>query len=389
MREGLRTVPRVLVVDDELPNRELLEALLLPEGYEVVQAASGVEALGIVAVRRPDLVLLDVRMPEMDGIEACRRIREDLRMVFLPIVFVTAVGDRELRIRGIEAGADDFLTKPVDELELLVRVRNLLKLKRYHDQREHQRRIVEQDLESMRAQLVRIERLATLGTLASGVGHELNNIATVLESVLLMMIGRGSSEMPVARYVEELERVRDHISTHAAHLLELGRPGPDHTEMLDLRYVLESTLSLLRLAGKTKHLHVQCTVPDEPVLVTVNRTRIEQVLINLVANAADALDEVVGRERRIVVTLRSDPSSGRARCTVEDNGCGIPVEKLDAIFEPYFTTKAHGRGTGLGLPVVKHIVEGYGGTLSVETHPGQGATFRFDLPLVAQAVGAA
>lgn len=389
MKEMLRTVPRVLVVDDETMNRELLEALLIPEGCEVLQAASGPEALSIVASRRPDLVLLDLRMPGMDGIETCRRIREELRVVLLPIVFVTAAGDRDLRIRGIEAGADDFLTKPVDEVELIVRMRNLLRLKRYHDQREHQRRLIEDDLASMRAQLVRIERLATLGTLASGVGHELNNVATVLESVLLMMGARGATAATSSRYVDELERVRDHIATHATHLLALGRPGPDHAELLDLRVVVEGTLSMLRLSGKIKHIDVRCAVPDDPVYVTVNRTRIEQVLINLIANAADALDEVRGRERSIVVTLEADPVTGRAFCAVEDTGCGIPLDKIEAIFEPYFTTKSPDRGTGLGLPVVKHIVETFGGTLAVDSRPGEGTCFRFDLPAVVEAVGAA
>ncbi|MFT5432627.1 MAG: DNA-binding response OmpR family regulator, partial [Myxococcota bacterium] len=124
---------RILVVDDERKNRQLLWAILVPEGYEVIQAAGGEEALDILRTRQIDLVLLDVMMPDLDGIETCRKIRGELGMITLPVVFVTALSDRLSRLRGQSAGGDDSLSKPVDEVELLVRVRNLMQAKAYHD----------------------------------------------------------------------------------------------------------------------------------------------------------------------------------------------------------------------------------------------------------------
>lgn len=122
----------VLVVDDLAQNRRLMEAILTPRGFTVVVAASGQEAISILAQRLPDVVLLDVLMPELDGYETCRRIRADPRTAFLPVVMVTASGER-WRLRGLEAGADDFITKPLDQAELLARMRSLVRIKRYHD----------------------------------------------------------------------------------------------------------------------------------------------------------------------------------------------------------------------------------------------------------------
>jgi signal transduction histidine kinase/CheY-like chemotaxis protein len=139
---------RILIVDDEAQNRRLLEAILVGEGYEVVEAPDGAAGLEVLTTSRIDLVLLDVMMP-MSGMEVCRRIRANPELSHLPVVFVTALGDRESRIRGKDVGADDFLTKPVDDVELLVRVRTLLRFKAQHDAKERQRRLMSAILDSM------------------------------------------------------------------------------------------------------------------------------------------------------------------------------------------------------------------------------------------------
>jgi CheY-like chemotaxis protein len=122
----------ILVVDDIPQNIRLLEAVLAPKGYELLTAGSGEEALDVLTRCQPDLILLDIVMPGIDGFEVCRRIRSDPTTAFLPVVMITASGDKE-KIQAIEVGADDFVTKPFDQAELLARVRSLLRIKRYHD----------------------------------------------------------------------------------------------------------------------------------------------------------------------------------------------------------------------------------------------------------------
>jgi len=149
---------RILVVDDEAANRRLLEAFLLAEGFDMVEAADGVTALAALSDLSIDLVLLDVMMPGMSGFEVCRRIRGELGLTLLPVVFVTALGDRRSRIHGKDVGADDFMTKPVDDVELLVRVKSLIRLKRYHEEKERQRQLMHAILDSMGEGVVAVDR---------------------------------------------------------------------------------------------------------------------------------------------------------------------------------------------------------------------------------------
>jgi signal transduction histidine kinase len=148
---------RILIVDDERVNRRLLEAMLVAEGYDVVEAADGDAALAVIRTEQVDLVLLDVMMPRLSGFEVCAAIRGELALPDLPVVFVTALGDRESRIRGKDVGADDFLTKPVDDVELLVRVRSLLRLKAQHDAKERQRRLMSAILDNMSEGVVAVD----------------------------------------------------------------------------------------------------------------------------------------------------------------------------------------------------------------------------------------
>ncbi|HEX3214895.1 MAG TPA: response regulator [Actinomycetota bacterium] len=157
--------PLVLAVDDLPANVRLLDAVLSPRGYRVLGAGSGPEALALVAEHRPDLILLDIVMPEMDGYEVCRRLRQDPATAFLPVVMITASGDQE-RLLAIEAGADDFVAKPFDQAELLARVRSLLRIKRYHDTIEGQaaelaewNRTLERRVQEQVGQLERLGRL--------------------------------------------------------------------------------------------------------------------------------------------------------------------------------------------------------------------------------------
>ncbi len=373
----------VLVVDDDPINCRVLAQLLTLQGYTVVKAADGCAALQTLDDEQVDLVLLDVMMPCMDGFETCRRIREERRDLLLPVLFVTAMGDQESRVKGQEVGANDFLTKPVDPVELSARVRNLLRAKAYHDLRARQQLALEEELAQAREQLLRADRLATLGTLAAGVGHELGNIATILSTARQLIQARmeqGEEPAVVPAIMDSLISAERHVKTHARHLLACGRPGPDHSEELDLSQVVRQTLEMLHVSGKIKYIDVDLELPDAPVRVTINRTRIEQVLVNLVGNAADALAGVKGREPRIRVAVEAPDAADRIVCQVEDNGGGIDEAQQAAIFEPYHTTKAPGKGTGLGLSVTREIIRSYGGDVRLRSMPDRGTTFTFDLP---------
>lgn len=240
---------------------------------------------------------------------------------------------------------------------------------------------IEERLEQARSQLVLAERRATLGTLAGGVGHELRNIAQIhvqaLETLHLELEGL---EIPAfaTEALGDLARVGEHISTHGTRLMRLARPGPEYARPLNLPRTIRDVVSMVQGAGKLRDLELVFGFDDQPLLVTVNQTRIEQILVNLLVNAADAMR---GTRGKIMLAVHPIAERRRALVEVTDTGPGIPPEILPKIFDPFFTTKSEEEGTGLGLPVVREIVRSYGGELAVRSTVGVGTTFTFDLPL--------
>lgn len=240
---------------------------------------------------------------------------------------------------------------------------------------------IEERLDQARSQLMLAERRATLGTLAAGVGHELRNIAQIhtstLEAITEHFAALGAPpEMHAA--LEDMESVGEHIVTHARRLLDLAKPGPEHARALDLSRVIEDIVGMLQGAGKLRGIEIVSVLPEAPVLVTVNKARIEQILVNLVLNAAQAIGDETGK---IMIAIHLDAGRKRVVVEISDTGPGIPAAVLPRIFEAFFTTKPDSLGTGLGLPVAREIVESYGGTLTVSSTPAIGATFTFDLPM--------
>jgi PAS domain S-box-containing protein len=239
---------------------------------------------------------------------------------------------------------------------------------------------VERQLDQTRTMLLLAERRATLGTLAGGVGHELRNIAQVQVAAIDELATALDKNEPVDGLVRqllpELQRVGEHITLHGDKLLQLARPGPDHVAPIDLNAIARDVGMMLKLAGKLRHVELVLALAPEPLRVTVNRARIEQILVNLVSNAVDAISDRAGT----VTITTSACGERRVRCRVRDTGSGIARDHLNRIFEPFFTTKPPDRGTGLGLTVVREIVLSYDGSIDVASEPGVGTTFTFELP---------
>jgi C4-dicarboxylate-specific signal transduction histidine kinase len=370
------TPRRVLVADDDPASRKVASALLSPLGHHVRLVTNGEEALAAVEEQTPDLVLLDVMMPGMDGFEVCRRLREQLEGDYVPIVLVTALDGQEDILRGLEEGADDFLHKPVHGAELRARVTNLLKVRAYHQLLASQRDSALATVDMLRQQVLHADRLATLGTFAAGVSHELNNIAQVLRA-LVEPAPAGSSEAVDANERQMLSHVANHVTELARTILRIARPAEDSGLEADLGQMLEEVYGMLRLTGRLGHTRVSLVLPQEACLIRANPVHVQQVFLNLLGNAADAVADVSGP--LIEAGVRTAPG-GRIEAWVRDNGPGMSEQVVARIFEPFFTTKAPGRGTGLGLPVVKQLVESWGGHLQVHTQVGQGTRMVIDVP---------
>ncbi len=377
--EPIPTPKRVLVTDDDAVSRTTVEALLAPAGYRVRCTSNGEEALAAAEEEKPDLVLLDVMMPGMDGFEVCRRLRARLREDYIPIILVTGVDDQHDIIRGLEAGADDFLRKPMHGGELRARVSNLLKVRAYHHLLATERDHALAKVEELRQQVLQADRLATLGTFAAGVSHELNNISHVLRSAIDLSDPEAPSDLQASDLDprELFVHVANHITELSQSILRIARPEAGPGPEANLGRILEEVDQMLRLTGRTRHAHVSLVLPPEPCLIRGNPVHAQQVFLNLLSNAADAVARA--REPHIEAGVRPS-AGGRLEAWVRDNGPGMSEEVLSRIFEPFFTTKPPGAGTGLGLPVVKQIVESWQGRLQVESRPGSGTRVVLDLP---------
>jgi CheY-like chemotaxis protein len=365
----------ILIVDDLAANRLTLVELLAADGFEIIEAADGVQALELAAAVPPDLVLLDVMMPGMDGYEVCRRLRADARLAEIPVVLVTALDDQTARLTGIEAGADDFITKPFNRVELRARVRTITRLNRY-------RRLTE-----TQAQLLHSQRLENVGMLAAGIAHDINN--ALLPIILSGPVMRTYVSDPGGqRLLSIVENCAERGSGLVRQLLSFARGTGDKRELLQARHILKELDELVQ-STFPKSIRVRALLPPELWPILANPTQIHQVFLNLCVNARDAMPQggdltITAENRTLDATAAAGIADGRSgsflAVEVRDTGTGITPEVMTKIWEPFFSTKEKGRGTGLGLSTVRGIVQQHAGFVTVQTQPGRGSAFTVYLP---------
>ena len=369
---------RVLVVDDLPDMRSLLGSLLKANGYTIVEAGDGQEALTLASRQPLDLMITDWMMPEMSGPELIASIRELPEKQGLPIILLTANADERARIEGVDTGADAFLSKPFQNRELLATVRNLLSLK----VREGELEGLVVELRQTQEQLVAQSRMATLGELASGLAHEIRNP---------MNLAQGGVE-EITEALKEPERDKA-FDQQIEGLVSLIQRGIDRIESVigrlhrlsqvrkskvggssDLAAVVEDLRSFLNLSEAGRGAQVELDIP-EGIEVGLDSGALNQVLLNLSLNAIQA----GGKDVTLRLTYEPharEELAGTLRVT--DNGPGIPEEVVERIFEPFYTGRAE--GTGLGLPLCRTIVREAGGRLGLDSDYVGGASFCIELP---------
>ncbi len=410
------SAPEILVAEDNADMRRLLHFLLARE-FRVRLTRNGREALEAVRASKPNLVLTDVMMPEMSGTELCRALKADPDTQGIPVVLVTSKAEREMKIEGLELGADDYVTKPFHPRELMARVRSLVRLRQVQEELAQRNADLERalaELKDAEVQLVQVERLSAVGELAAGIAHEVNNpVNFAMNSLHALRSQVNDVRGLVARLVEfdwrdesklaahafEIQRLQeqmgfDELTETLGELMEIVAEGLDRTRRLvgnlrdfaspgegprravDLRKGIDSTLQLLRHALQQARVQVETAFDPDLPAVRGDPRALNQVFLNLFKNAAETLEERGGTIR--VVARRE----GASVCVeVQDDGPGIAPEARGRLFEPFFTTKRAGRGTGLGLSISRRIVVAHGGVIDVDSTPGQGTRVIVRLPI--------
>lgn len=369
---------RVALVDDDASVLRTLAAALKPMKVAIDEFASAEAFLDGGLARAPDLLIFDLGLPGKSGLELVTEARTRLGAQFVPAVMITGLDEHAMLAKAAEAGVDDFLHKPFDLSILRARVTNLLRLKQYSDALKLERDQAHEDLKATREQLLQAERVAALGTLMGGVGHELNNLAAVLGTTVgpFTELTRGAPDGP--ELVDDVRHVFNRLKSHAAALLRLSQGESVSAPSCELAEAVARTTSMLQAVGKTKHLKVHVHAPQEPVWVPLTPMAAEQVVMNVLANAADACRVVASG----IVTITITAKDSWVELAIVDTGEGMDRETQARCFEPFFTTRTPGKGTGLGLCVVKqHVVQAHG-TVSIESEQGKGTAVRVKLPRV-------
>jgi signal transduction histidine kinase len=372
---------KILVVDDEEANVRLLERVLLQAGYTNVRSTT--DSRRVIALYmefQPDLILLDLRMPHRDGFE----LLEEIQLVvpqgsYLPVLVLTADATGDALRRALLAGAKDFLTKPFDAQEVVLRIRNLLHTRFLHLALQYQNQLLEERVQQRTRQLLQMEKLSAMGQLLAGVAHELNNPLAVVSGQAHLLRRNPEGPSAVVR-AERISTAADRCVRIVRNFLALARERPPERADVDLNAVVRDAVELLAYELRTDSVEVRLEAAPDLSRINADPHQLHQVVVNLVANAHQAMREVPA-PRTLTLTTRAIPSGQGVQLVVTDTGPGIPPEIQNRIFEPFFTTKALGRGTGLGLSLSHGIIQDHEGSIRLQSTPGQGATFIIDLPV--------
>jgi len=372
---------KILIVDDQEQNVRLLERLLQQAGYTTVESTTDPRrALPLFSEFQPDLILLDLTMPHLDGFGVMRELAGHIATDdYLPILILTADVTPEAKRRALSAGAKDFLTKPFDVVEVLLRIENLLHARFLHRELQIQNETLEEQIRERTQQLIQSEKLAAMGSLLAGVAHELNNpLSVVMGQAALLELTAGTG--PMAERVGKIIKAAERCARIVKNFLALARQQPMERQAVSLNQVVQEAIELLAYPLRVDTVEIALELAPDLPEIWADPHQLHQLVVNLVSNAHQAM-RTISAPRRIILTTRLVPAARRVLFAVADTGPGISSEVQGRIFEPFFTTKPVGQGTGLGLSLCQGIVERHGGSIRVASQPGHGAVFSIELPV--------
>lgn len=354
--------PKILVVDDQPINVQLLKRKLERENLRILPAYSGKEALEVVANEKPDLILLDVMMPDMDGIEVCQRLQANEETRSIPVIFITARSSKEGKLEGLGVGAVDYITKPIDLDETLARVQTQLRFV-----------AINREMVDLQRRLVEARRAATIGAVTQGIAHNLNNLLGVVIGYLDLIKAYHDKPDQVTRNAQHVEEAVQRIVSIIKQLSSLVIK----TRLPSLKFKLSHLIAGAVDRYQQDLKITQPVVIDNPLGDLEIDTHVEvfeDVLTKILINAWEAYEPRPPEERTITIRtalIERAPEGNMVQIRVEDQGKGIDPDIRDHMFEPFISTK-HTVGVGMGLTVARHSLRNMWGDLTLEDRPGGG-----------------
>lgn len=428
----------ILIVDDNPTNLKVLSQAIASSGWEILIATDGKSAIEQAEYAHPDLILLDVIMPDIDGFQTCAELKQNPITKNIPVIFLSALNDKFDKVQGLLIGGVDYITKPFQVEEVLARIQVHLKLNFLTKQleaknQELDRRVEERtqeltqaltELKNSQVQLIQKEKLSTLGQLVAGLAHEINNplgfvtgnfefITTYINALINhiylyrqnyphpdIAITKNAKLIELEQITEDIPKIissinlgLNRITKISESLRNFSRTDTSKKIDFDIHECIDSTLIILSHRLKRSKIRPEIKVIKDygilPIIAGYPE-QINQVFMNLLTNAIDAFDESVQNlgdnnkmtnNMQITITTNYDQNQGLVSIRIKDNGIGIPQEIQERIFEQFFTTKPMGKGTGLGLSISQHIIEEkHHGKLKCFSILGESTEFIIEIP---------
>ncbi|BAY65427.1 response regulator receiver sensor signal transduction histidine kinase [Calothrix brevissima NIES-22] len=409
----------ILVVDDTPNNLRLLSAMLTAQGYEVRKALNGKMALTACHVVLPDVILLDINMPEMDGYQVCQQLKSDKITAEVPVIFISALDDVLDKVKAFDVGGADYITKPFHGAEVILRIENQINLRLFQLKLQEKNILLEQALANLQAaqvQQIQNEKMVALGQLVAGIAHEVNNpisfiygnlqYANQYVQDLINIINTYQQEYPqpnqkIEKILQDLDlnyvtkdlqtlmgamhRGAERITDIVLALQNFSRHDESLMKQVNIHQGIDSALIMLqhRLRETKNHPAIDI-VKDYGNLPLVNcyASELNQVFMHLLNNAIDAFDGWVSQEKPQIQIHTQLTQTKTVKIAIADNGPGIEESLRSRLFDPFFTTKPVGKGSGLGLSISYQIVvQKHRGQIACFSSLGKGAEFLLEIPL--------
>ncbi|MGF1674169.1 MAG: response regulator [Rivularia sp. (in: cyanobacteria)] len=422
----------ILVVDDTPDNLRLLSAMLTTQGYEVRKALNGKMALSACKILQPDLILLDINMPEMNGYEVCQELKAEEITFQIPVIFISALDDVLDKVKAFDVGGSDYISKPFHAAEVISRIENQINLRRLQVKLYEKNALLQkanQDLQAAQVQQIQNEKMFALGHLVAGIAHEVNNPVSFIYGNLeyareyienlVSLVEAYQQEYPHSttkiREIEQeidldflkndlpslmgaMYRGAERIRSIVLALQNFARHDETGCKLVNIHDGIDSTIIMLEhRLEKTSYRHAAVKIVKKYgnlPLISCYASELNQVFMHLLNNAIDALDEQAescqGKKDfddstfipTICITTDEIECDSTARICISDNGVGILEQVRKCIFNPFFTTKPVGKGSGLGLSICHQIiVQKHSGTIICNSTPGEGTEFAIQIPL--------
>ncbi|MDQ2100160.1 MAG: hybrid sensor histidine kinase/response regulator [Tychonema bourrellyi B0820] len=386
----------ILIVDDNQTNLDVLFELLKNYGFKVLVAQDGESAIEQIEYIHPDLILLDIMMPGIDGFETCRRLKADQATQDIPIIFMSALSDTVDKVKGFQTGAVDYITKPFQHEEVLSRIDTHLtirslqkKLEEKNSELAHLNQNLERLVEQKSKQLIDQEKTAIIGRLTQGMVHNLKSPLQVMQTSVDLIETKATkindySFFSYTKYIlQAITKVNQIMDTL---MVKSSKEQKQDVQPVNINELIQRELQLLEGNMYFKNKIKKKYFYDENIAnVPLIYAYISQVFYNLINNAMDAMWE--NKSRELTIVTRQDES--KIYMDIADTGCGIAPEDLSKIFDPFYTSKpAKGQekkegeptGTGLGLYTCIELLKPFNGEIAISSNPGKGSVFTVVLP---------